>query len=182
MALARAARPSLPSHHVLSFVAFKPSNPKLEWGVWDDQNGERREAVCAELFEDFSVEDHAFVRYLFCQEAACCEHNETMSDELKRCAFMLASLGQSEDVFILYAAKSGGVSFDAAIGLDWEMVLGADPATTIEFVRSCNDERLRAEIPGCDPNMVREEIGQFVASCVPFVEYEKAMREYFSPA
>jgi len=179
LAAARDARPRLPSTKVLAAISFRPSDAEVDWEVWDDSNAEFREAVGRELLREFAEPDHALLRYLFDQEVACHRHNEGMTDALRCVAFMLATIGRTADILALYAAKAGGVSFDASIGLDWEIVYGAGVDATLSFVGSCTDAQIRDALPGWEPMAVREEIVQRAADGRPFADWASGMRSYF---
>jgi hypothetical protein len=92
---ARAVAPELPGPPVLQAVVSSPSTPTDDSdGDIFDQNEETREQVCIVLNQALLPHDHTFARYLLEQEIALHRAaDDTLFDNLKRCAYLLYRLG-----------------------------------------------------------------------------------------
>jgi hypothetical protein len=165
---------------LLALVAFRPAlGDDKPWEVWDDPTGEFREKVIEVLLATHQPDDYPLVRYLLIQEQANCHHNESMTDELRACAFLLASYGRVTDALLLYKAKTL-TSWDAACGMDWEVVFGAGIAPTLAWVRALGEAGLERELPEADPTRVLETLQEQAEFVQPFERYALAMKAYFA--
>ena len=147
---ARAVAPELPDPPVLQAVVYSLYTPTDDSdGDIFDQNEETREQVCIVLNQELLPQDHTFARYLLEQEIALHRAaDDTLFDNLKRCAYLLYRLGHVEDSQLLWEAKN--VHFDAYAGLDIQLLIGAgfdatmaylkeqpDSAQAIEYLEAC---------------------------------------------
>lgn len=133
----------LPS--LIPFFAFKPAENQEE--KLEDANLAFRTEIVESLLHDFAKTDRQLIRAILTQELKC-EEETWIHDNLYQLCFYLYTIGDLEDVFILYAAKYNATHMDAAGVLDRDMVtLGHDVDKVIEFVESKfnSDASLRKE-------------------------------------
>ncbi|GAA4260783.1 hypothetical protein [Dactylosporangium darangshiense] len=100
-----------------------------------DGNAARRAAVLWALQYDHRVEDLALVRWLAEQEARCRREApfQGLTEETELAGFLLALLGQVEDVWRQWEIKRA--NFDTWCGYDVEHLAAAGVQRTIAFVR-----------------------------------------------
>src|SRR5262249_7349127 len=91
---ARVAAPQLPDSSVLQALVYRPYTPADDSdGDAIDLNEQTREQLCIALNRELLPHDHTFVRYLLEQEILLHRAaNDTLDDNLKRCAFLLFRL------------------------------------------------------------------------------------------
>ncbi len=130
----KATYPDLPSTEVLSKVAFA-HNGKEGWNDSDDLNGEFRELVVEEMFNDRNFTFPEMIRFLLREEFRFCRHVTTSTETLRQLTFMLFLLNEMHDIPLLFEAKFD-TSFDAGIGLDIELIFGFDKERTKAHFRS----------------------------------------------
>lgn len=117
---------------LIPFFAFKPV--ENEDGDLEDANLAFRTEIVEEILYDFSKTDHSLIKALFSEEIKC-EEETWVHDNLHQLCFYLYTIGDLEDIFILYSAKYHATHMDAACVLDRDMItLGYDVDMVIEFV------------------------------------------------
>jgi hypothetical protein len=163
--------PDLPPTLDLEKLRFT-HNGKSGWNDSNDLNGNFRAEIVELLFENYEAQHHALIRFLLEAEIAYCSSESTSTETLRQLTFMAFVLGEMEDIPLLYQAKFA-TSFDASIGLDWELILGKDK----EAVRAYFTQNPHA----------RYDIVAAIAESDEYElrtpeEFEQGMREYFGVA
>jgi len=110
--------------------------PILKGTIPADLNFEFRTGVVNELLDSFSLYDVKLIRSLF-QEEVNCDRATWGHGNLYQLCFYLYSLGQLEDVFILYDAKYNAPNMDTGIMLDRQAItVGHEVEEIITYVES----------------------------------------------
>lgn len=155
-------------------VGFHPEREDPDWDRIDDPHGALREEVAQALWCDLRPEDHPLVRRILEHEISACSHNDIMHDGLRLMCVLLFWFGQPEDVPLLHHCKSGGVCFDAALGLDWPMCFGAGVEATLAWMRTWEHPDRDVVLEDLEPFEEDEAFAEEVAT------YRRWMAEYFA--
>ncbi len=142
--------PNLPPAETLAKVAFA-HNGKDGWNESNDLNGEFRELVVEEMFNDRNITFPEMIRFLLREEISFCQHETLSTETLRQLTFMLFLLDEIDDIPLLFEAKFA-TSFDAAIGLDIELIFGFDRDRTKSHFRANPHPQydIVAEIEDCE--------------------------------
>jgi hypothetical protein len=135
---ARAAAPQLPAPELLKSLAFVASSDSLANEGIADVNELLREQIARVLNKDLQPNDHALIRYILLQEMQAHQHvGEEMTENLRRCAYLLYRLGNVEDSILLWKAKN--INFDTYCGLDIQFLVGAGLTETLAYLEGKPD-------------------------------------------
>lgn len=137
--------PELPPKDILKNVDFV-HNGKKDWRTSDDLNADFREKVTDFIFDSKELKSRALITYLLKAEINYCGAETMMRETLRQLTFMLYSIGEIEDIPLLFEAKMN-TCFDAGCGLDIELIFGKDKEKVKDHFRlNPNDDY---DIVGC---------------------------------
>jgi hypothetical protein len=144
----------LPSASLLDLLAYQ----EIPYAIEDigEEHSVFRASVLQLLFQrhmqkSLSLADRPLIRFLLEQEIACYANDFiTADDNLHLAGFLLFILGQTDDVELLWRAKTA--NFDAESSFDIQCLIGAGVGRTMAYVQSIQAEwaeKARAYIELC---------------------------------
>lgn len=137
--------PDLPPKDILKNVDFI-HNGKDGWGQSDDLNAAFREKVVTIVFDTEKLKTRDLIKYLLRAEINYAREESLMRETLRQLTFMLYTIGELEDIPLLFEAKMD-TSFDAKCGLDIELVFGEDKETVKDYFKT--NKHPDYDIVGC---------------------------------
>ena len=132
----------LPSASLLDLLSYQEIPYAIE--VIGEEHSQFRASVLQLLFQrhlqkNLSMADRPLIRFLLEQEIACYANNLiTADDNLHLAGFLLFILGQTDDVELLWQAKTA--NFDAESSFDIQFLVGAGVGRTIAYLQSIQAE------------------------------------------
>ena len=130
--------PDLPPAKYLNLIRYAPErDDQNHWSGIRDVNEKFRGEVGEALYRDFTIQDISLIRFLLEQDTL--SRSNYAGGDIVLSAFMLFQLGQVEDVFRIYNAKSSG-GMDTWIAMDPYLLFGAGFETTQAYLKSIDNE------------------------------------------
>ncbi|WP_158825778.1 hypothetical protein [Mucilaginibacter lacusdianchii] len=161
---------------LIGYFAFKPVLQDDK--ICDDENLPFRTEVVEGLLPNFSLKDHQLIRKLFTEELKC-ELAIGRHDNLYQLCYYLYSLGDLEDVFLIYDAKFNSKNMDTGTVLDWEMLYISHPVDeVIQFVehKIADHPELKQKWPKILETLNELKKSDYVTD---FEDYSKFIKGYF---
>jgi hypothetical protein len=156
----------LPSAPLLDLLAYQD----IPYAIEDigEEHSAFRASVLQLLFQhhlqkSLSLVDRPLTRFLLEQEIACYTNDFiTADDNLHLAGFLLFILGQTDDVELLWRAKTA--NFDAQSSFDIQFLVGAGVGRTIAYLQSSQAEwaeKARAYIELCEQAGDFDDMGDY---------------------
>ncbi|MCB8945245.1 MAG: hypothetical protein H6658_15975 [Ardenticatenaceae bacterium] len=170
--ISRENSPELPPEKFLDLIRYVPvPDERNTWSGISDVNEGFRAKVSETLYLDFTSRDISLIRFIVEQDTL--SRSSYAGGDIVLSSYMLFRLGEVEDVFRLFKAKSSG-GMDTWIAMDPYLLFGAGIEQTRRYLQDVDDEESRKILrfleedflPYYDPDLDR---------------YRKGMEEYYAP-
>jgi hypothetical protein len=170
--VSRVNSPDLPPEKFLDLIRYAPvPDTRNTWSGIGDVNERFRAKVSEMLYLDFASRDISLIRFIVEQDTL--SRSSYAGGDIVLSSYMLFRLGNVEDVFRLFKAKSSG-GMDTWIAMDPYLLFGAGIEETQQYLQDVDDEESRKILrfmeedflPYYDPDLDR---------------YRKGMEQYYAP-
>lgn len=109
-------------------------NGKTDYYEAVDLNYGKRKNLILELYEDYSHDDTALIKWLLAEELKASKIDSPVYT-VDLCAFMLYKHMEIEDIYQLYEAKFGA-NTDLQVYVDIELIFGFDKEETKQYLKN----------------------------------------------
>lgn len=170
--VSRINSPELPPERFLDLIRYTPvPDEQNTWSGISDVNEDFRAKVSETLYLDFSSRDISLIRFIVEQDTL--SRSVYAGGDIVLSSYMLFSLGNVEDVFRLFKAKSSG-GMDTWIAMDPYLLFGAGIEETQRYLQHIDDEESR--------QILRFMEEHFLPHYDPDLDhYRKGMEQYYAP-
>lgn len=170
--VSRMNSPELPPERFLDLIRYAPvADERNTWSGISDVNEHFRAKVSETLYLDFTSRDISLIRFIVEQDTL--SRSSYAGGDIVLSSYMLFSLGNVEDVFRLFKAKSSG-GMDTWIAMDPYLLFGAGIEETQRYLQDIDDEESR--------QILRFMEEDFLPSYDPDLDrYRKGMEQYYAP-
>lgn len=170
--VSRMSSPELPPERFLNLIRYAPVPDELNtWSGIIDLNQDFRAKVSETLYLDFSSRDISLIRFIVEQDTL--SRSSYAGGDIVLSSYMLFSLGNVEDVFRLFKAKSSG-GMDTWIAMDPYLLFGAGIEETQRYLQDVDDEESRNIL-----HFIEEDF--LPCYDTDLDRYRKGMEQYYSP-
>jgi hypothetical protein len=170
--VSRMNSPDLPPKRFLDLIQYAPvADERNTWSGISDVNEHFRTKVSETLYLNFTSRDISLIRFIVEQDTL--SRSSYAGGDIVLSSYMLFSLGNVEDVFRLFKAKSSG-GMDTWIAMDPYLLFGAGIEETQRYLQDVDDEESR--------QILRFIEKDFLPYYDPDLDqYRKGMEQYYSP-
>lgn len=170
--VSRVNSPELPPEQFLDLIRYAPvPDERNTWSGISDVNVDFRTKVSETLYLEFTSHDISLIRFIVEQDTL--SRSSYAGGDIVLSSYMLFSLGNVEDVFRLFKAKSSG-GMDTWIAMDPYLLFGAGIEETQQYLQDIDDEESR--------QILRFMEEDFLPYYDPDLEHYKiGMEQYYAP-